>query len=152
MITVMNTDSGGVTEYSLTGTSVAAIGENVYFSTTSQVLEEGATVVAGVVKTGWFSLGDPLSYTRLDRVKFVLGTRDAIEVYLHVRGYTGETTHGPFDVPAVNDAVPSSRVLRVPRWVKGQYWQVEIRNVTGGGLDLNEVVLEAEQGAQVRGG
>jgi hypothetical protein len=116
------------------------------------LLAVGTETVVASVKTGWFSPGALLADKRVSRVKFVLDTKDPIAVYWHVRNYTGEATHGPFDVPAVNDAIPSSRVLRVPRWLKGQYWQLEIQNVNGGGLDLIEVAMEADQLAQVRGG
>lgn len=152
MITVLNVDGGGISEYSLGALGVAAVGESVYFATSSALLEEGTESIAASVKTGWFSPGAKLTKKRVDRARFVLDTTDEIVVYMGVRSVTGETTHGPFSVPAVTDAIPSSRVLRLPVWVEGQYWQFEIRNVSGGGLELIEVVLEAEQGAQVRGG
>ena len=152
MITVMNADGGGLSEYSLAANGVAAVSNQLYFSTAAALLGAGTETITASVKTGWFSPGELMKDKRVDRVRFVLDTKDTIVVYIGVRNYTGETTHGPFSVPAVNDAIPSSRVLRVPRWLKGQYWQFEIRNVSGGGLELKEVSLEAEQLAQVRGG
>ena len=123
MITVMNVDGGGLSEYSLAVNGVAAIGEQLYFSTSAALLGFGTETVSAVVKTGWFSPGDTKTAKRVDRVKFLLDTQDAIVVYMRVRDYTGEHTYGPFDVPAVQDATPSSRALRLPRSVNGQIFQ-----------------------------
>jgi hypothetical protein len=151
MLYVMNATTFGLSQYQDVSIVDLAVQDNTLYAAGASAFycqdaeqDEGG-LVSGWIKTGRLQLGDISAQKEVDRLWVTQQSPDDVMVFLSRDDWQGEEVLGPWLAASLGPATPYNRVVRGELGKGGQYWQVQVQNVSGGQFELRSIVLGVEQ-------